>query len=381
MFSADVIIVGGGPAGAATALALAKHGVSTIVLEAHVNPPMKVGECLPPSINPLLDHFKLSGRLRQRGNLPSFGNRFVWGSDSIAERDFIFGPSGSGWRVDRVAFEDELMQAAVEAGVRWCRGVRLVSCSREKDAGFKLTVKGHAETYQAKFVVDATGRSARLAGSLGAQRIIYDRLIGVAAFFEGNVAAPVEEDSFTLVEAVASGWWYSSRLPGGKLIAVYMTDADLLDRTALQSSNTWLALLHKTEYTAQRVRKYADGSPTQPRILPAHTVRLTTVTGDGWLAVGDSAVAFDPLASHGIAMAMGSGFNAASSIIAYLNGRHDALRDYDRLIDRAFASYLLMHYDAYQHEQRWPHELFWQRRHAFADFSNPRVAAFRHHSR
>ena len=100
------------------------------------------------------------------------------------------------------------------------------------------------------------------------------------------------------------------------------------------------------------------------RILPAHTVRLTTVTGNGWLAAGDSAVAFDPLASHGISMAMGSGFHAALSIIEYLNGRTDALRVYESLIDRSFAHYLLMHHDAYLHEQRWPHELFWRRRHA-----------------
>jgi flavin-dependent dehydrogenase len=365
MFNADVVIVGGGPAGAATALALARRGVSAIVLEAHSTPQMKVGECLPPSINPLLDHFGLAQRLRNKGNLPSYGNRFVWGSNSIQERDFIFGPTGAGWRVDRASFENELMQAAIEAGARWFHGRRLLSCAIEKDKSFTLTVKGDegTETYQTDFVVDATGRTARLAGSLGARRVSYDRLIGVAAFFEGSVAAPVEEDSFTLVEAVSSGWWYSSRLPGGKLIAVYLTDGDLLDRAALRVEG-WVTLLQKTEYTAERVRKYGGGDPTPPRIKPANTVRLTTVTGDGWLAVGDSAVAYDPLASHGIAMAMGSGFNAAAGIIGFLDGHRDAMRDYEHLIDRAFASYLLMHHDAYLHEQRWPHEPFWRRRHA-----------------
>ena len=364
MFTADVVIVGGGPAGAALALALARHGISPIVLEAHSAPQMKVGECLPPTINPLLDHFGLTERLRRRGNLPSYGNRFVWGSNSIEERDFIFGPTGAGWRLDRATFEDELMQAAKEAGVRWHYGQRLVACSRERDARFKLTVKGldAVEEYRSNFVVDATGRSARLAGSLGARRVIYDRLIGVAGFFDGDAATPAEEDSFTLVEAVSSGWWYSSRLPGGKLVAVYMTDGDLLD-PALRQTDHWLALLNKTKYTEHRVRKYGVGSSTPPRILPAHTVRLTTVTGNGWLAAGDSAVAYDPLASHGISMAMGSGFNAASSIIDYLSGRSDALRVYERLIDRSFAHYLLMHHDAYLREQRWPRELFWRRRH------------------
>src|SRR6185503_10699170 len=139
MFTADVVIVGGGPAGAATALALARRGLSAIVLEAHTTPQMKVGECLPPSINPLLDHFGITERLRRRGNLPSYGNRFVWGSNSIEEHDFIFGTKGAGWRLDRATFEDELMQAAIEAGAVWRHGRALVACSREKDARFKLT--------------------------------------------------------------------------------------------------------------------------------------------------------------------------------------------------------------------------------------------------
>ena len=365
MLQAEVVIVGGGPAGAVIALALARRGIAPIVLEAHSAPQLKVGECLPPTINPLLDHFGLTERLRQKGNLPSYGNRFVWGSNSIEERDFIFGPTGAGWRLDRASFELELKQAATEAGALWHYGRRLVAVSKENDTRFILTVRGPdgMETYRANFVVDATGRSARLAGSLGARRVIYDRLIAVAGFFDGDEAAPAEEDSFTLVEAVTSGWWYSSRLPGGKLIAVYMTDGDLLD-PALRQTDAWLALLNKTEYTAQRVRKYASGNPTPPRILPAHTVRLTSVTGNGWLAAGDSAIAFDPLASHGISMAMGSGFHAASCITEYLSGRTDAVRAYESLIDRSFASYLLMHHDAYLREQRWPGELFWRRRHA-----------------
>src|SRR5207253_3804998 len=68
---------------------------------------------------------------------------------------------------------------------------------------------------------------------LGARRVLYDRLVGVAAYFETR--AGVEADSFTLVEAVASGWWYSAHLPGRKLVAVYMTDGDLLEVDAARS--------------------------------------------------------------------------------------------------------------------------------------------------
>ena len=90
MFTADVVIAGGGPAGAAVALALARHGISPVVLESECSPRLKVGECLPPNINPLLDHFGLTERLRRRGNLASHGNQFVWGSEAVEARDFTF---------------------------------------------------------------------------------------------------------------------------------------------------------------------------------------------------------------------------------------------------------------------------------------------------
>ncbi|HEY0761586.1 MAG TPA: hypothetical protein VGD61_04365 [Pyrinomonadaceae bacterium] len=67
---------------------------------------------------------------------------------------------------------------------------------------------------------------------------------------------------------------------------------------------------------------------------------------------------------------MGSGFNAAASIIDYLGGNKNALRIYEQLIDRAFAHYLLMHRDTYLREQRWPDELFWRRRHASTDYAD-----------
>ena len=376
MVRSDVLIVGGGPAGAAVALALARRGLAPVVLESEPGPRLKVGECLPPNINPLLDHFGLTERLRQRGNLPSHGNQFAWGSDSIEERDFIFGTTGDGWRLDRQAFEDELMRAAVEAGAHWRGGRRLITCSRDQGR-LKLLVKGPrgTETYRAQFVVDATGRTAQLARALGARRVVYDRLVGIASYFPGRDAqAAAEEDSFTLVEAVASGWWYSSRLPDGKLIAVYMSDGDLLGRVAARRADGWVALLNETKYTSQRACKYGGERPTPPRIVAAHTVRLTRIAGDGWLAVGDSAVSFDPLASHGISMAMGSGFHAASAIIDYLDGRPDALRVYERLIDGAFAHYLLMRHDAYSREQRWPQELFWQRRASHKEAQKAQVA-------
>ena len=355
-----MVIVGGGPAGAAVARTLARAGLSPVLLESQDGPRTKVGECLPPSANLLLGRLGLV-KLLSRAGLPSHGNRFLWGAPAAAERDFIFGTNGTGWQLDRRKFEEELAGAAVEAGAQWLYGHRLVGCSRA-GGGWKLdiTTRRGVETSYTDFIIDASGRAARLARLLGARRVRYDRLIGVAAYFHSQG----DSDSFTLVEAVASGWWYSARLPGGNLIAAYMTDSDLVDHAAARRADGWRALLEAAEHTARRVADGGGDRPTVPRVLAAHTARLSAVAGEGWLAVGDSAVAHDPLASYGISAALGGGFYAATAIVDYLGGRRDALHAYAQLIDQAFAQYLVLHHDRYLAEQRWPNETFWRRRHA-----------------
>jgi flavin-dependent dehydrogenase len=356
-----VVIVGGGPAGAAVGSTLARLGIKAIVLEARPGPERKVGECLPPNAGRILEKLGLRDDLQRDGHLPSYGNRSVWGASIPVERDFIFGTEGHGWHLDRLKFEESLAHMARESGVDWRYGHRLVTCSRQ-NGRWNLEVQSPSEkdTLEADFLVDATGRPARIARQFGAKQIRYDKLIGISCLFKSSDRLGIK-DSHTLVEAVMDGWWYSARLPDNKMIVVYLGDSDLADHGARETGR-FITLLERTEHTQRRVREGDYVPADKPFIQPANSSRLDRITGESWLAVGDAAAAFDPLSSYGISSALGGGFYAAQAIADSLAGHPNALPSYQKLIDDAYSNYLSMHYDYYSLEQRWPDELFWRRR-------------------
>lgn len=356
-----VVIIGGGPAGASVAITLANRGLRPIILETQQGPEFKVGECLPPSAGPILHQLGLSEPLQRDGHLPSYGNRSVWGTPTPVERDFIFGTQGHGWQLDRARFEATLMTRARTEGADWRCGARLIRCVWQNECWSLIVRTATGDTtLEADFVVDATGRSSRLARRMGAQQIRYDQLVGVAFLLKSQRGEGIKE-SFTLVEAVRSGWWYSARLPDEKLMVVYFTDGDLLDHKVLKTSG-WFALLRETEQTSKRVLEGDYTPAAEPHVHAAHGARLDMIAGERWLAVGDAAVTYDPLSSYGISSALGAGFYAASAIIDSFAGSREALPAYGRMIEQAFDQYLIMYHDYYALEQRWPDELFWKRR-------------------
>jgi flavin-dependent dehydrogenase len=373
------IVVGGGPAGAVAALVLAWRGVQVTVLEARpapdALPEAKPGECLPPSLSPLLQRLGLEDALRQDGHLRSYGNRFVWGSPEPGERPFLAGTRGDGWHIDRRRFEARLAEHAQRAGVDWRWGSRVARCIRDQGA-WRLEVEagGERTALAADFVADASGRPARIARRLGARRLRYDRLVGVAALLTSPTPAA---DTYTLVEATPEGWWYTAVLSDGRMAAVFFTDGDLLPRSlrgAGSDPELWWRMLEATAVTRERVDGHGyRGDGTALRVVPAESSRLDTIAGgvgegwgEGWLALGDAAAAYDPLSSHGIGSAMGSGFYGGQAIADLLAGREEARWAYLDLMQNAYGAYLDLQRRCYAQERRWPEAPFWRRRHAAA---------------
>jgi flavin-dependent dehydrogenase len=86
--------------------------------------------------------------------------------------------------------------------------------------------------------------------------------------------------------------------------------------------------------------------------------------GDGWLAVGDAAFAFDPLSSQGILTSLYTGMKAGEALIEHLSGNSDALANYGYRLAMIYNAYLRNRSTYYRLEERWAERPFWRRRRA-----------------
>lgn len=360
MENIDVLIIGGGPAGTATGLALGRLGISTIVIDRGDDRP-RIGETLPPAIKKLLVSLGIWERFLSANHSPSFGTRARWGQPIPHENNFIFSPYGRGWHLDRVCFDAMLAQAAEDEGTVLYRRAKLVSVVPDVEHSWRVDTvrdnRGHK--FRAKVIVDATGRSASLARRLGSQRVSYDRLVGIVGLFVPGARSLIQQQ-LTLIEACRDGWWYSSLLPDSGVVVAYMTDADLYAKAVRRTRNFWQHELGKTTDIYPRISTHILKS--SPVNVAAHSSRLFPVSGPNWLAVGDAAAAFDPLSSQGIYKAVESGLLSAHAIQCYLAGNSAALHDYALAIERGFSHYMRVREHYYSNEQRWPTSTFWTRR-------------------
>ena len=351
---ADLIVVGGGPAGSSLALFMVRHGWSVLQVDAGSHADFKPGEGMIPATRRLLNELGIWDRFLEQRHLPSYGNDSLWGSAGVQSTAFIQSVDGHGWRLDRVVFDGLLREMGREAGVQFRRGfVERV----EGEAGdWKLLLRS-GERIGGKWVVDATGRSARLARQLGSRRQESDRLVAFWRQFEPGEAG--DRYSASLTESRPEGWWYNALLPSGRRVVYCFTDADLPVVRELQEEAGFLELLGKTSFVRERLDRFGYRAVGAGGSADSRTARLDRIFGDHWLAVGDAALSFDPLSSQGIMTALYGGVKAGEAL---LGGRTGDLESYAEAMGRVWEVYLGHRSRAYQMELRWREAPFWERR-------------------
>ena len=360
----DVAVIGAGPAGAATALALATAGRSVIVLERSDFNDFRAGEVLTPDICPTLVQLGVWERFLTSGFQTAHGIWSAWGDPALVPKDFILSPYGPAWIVNRSRFDHMLAKASQDSGARLELSVRQLEFERLCQCWRISAQRGRqAISIHARFLVDASGRASIVARSVGERWRRHNTLLALIAVLERParlVPDNVVPDNVLLVESTPHSWWYSAFTSNSRLVVTCLTDADLVRRCA-SPEEFWAGSFAKSEFT--RIRA-AGFSRQALYVRSAASGCLDCAVGSGWLAVGDAASAFDPLSGMGILKALRSAVLAATAVDGGLAGNVDALITYAKRTRNEFRASMRTSAQYYGIERRWPESPFWERRHS-----------------
>lgn len=346
----DAVIAGAGPAGAVAAAILARAGRRVLLADKVNASAHKLGETLPGAAARLLRALDLPAPAPEGPHASIAGMLSAWGSDELVATDAIRDPYGPGWRLDRRRFDAGLRDAALTAGAT--ERLALVRDIAREDDGWRLRFDDGGEAH-ARWLVDASGRSARLARKIGATRQRDSRLI--ALYRVGEASADFRE-SRTLIEATPQGWWYAARLASGEVIAGLHTHA-VEARRIKAEPDAWRRALA----TARRLGpllasiRFTQTLPT----ADAGGARLSRFHGERWIACGDAALAFAPISGQGIFSAIHCGMAAGQAVDAAIDGDSAMLAAYAGRLEEVWAIYRARRVAVYASEQRWPASPFW----------------------
>ncbi|GAB5419124.1 MAG: tryptophan 7-halogenase [Crocinitomicaceae bacterium] len=353
----DITIIGGGIAGCIAAISLADKFNVTLV-DKLLEPRERIGESLTPAAHRILRELNLLDALESlQGEvfLKNMGMQSYWGSDQVHFVDHLRNPDGFVKSLNRKAFEQFLREATEKRGVECLWNTKMLSSNRDKHWEITLQTADEAPfSIESNFVIDASGRQAHFARSLGVKREVEDKLIACWMSLPNTF-----ENTMSTISSGATGWWYSAVIPNNQRVVAFHTDSDLIEKNKLKSAESLLELAQTNTEIAQILDESEDVQ--FHGTVAANSTRLTHVCGDHWAALGDAALSFDPLSSQGMFNAMASAMQLRDLILKF-GFSEDLQTIYSGQTDRIWQQYLQHKSIFYQAEQRWKEESFWKRR-------------------
>jgi flavin-dependent dehydrogenase len=323
----DVVVIGGGPAGACVATLVAEKGHDVVLLERSSEPRFKVGESLIPATYWSLERLGVLDRMVESPFTKKYSVQFFTG-EGRATAPFFFretdpGESSQTWQVLRSEFDSMLLDNAAEKGVDVRRGVtvREILLDGERATGVRVARNGGpSENLGARVVVDASGQSALLARKLGL-RLYDDRLRNAACFthFRGARRDEGEAEGATLIlhtRDKESWFWFIPLHDDITSVGVVGSMDYLVRRREGAPQEIFDQELALCPALAERLEGAEQTREVQ--FVRDFTYRSSRFAGDAWIIVGDAFGFVDPIYSSGVFLALKSGEFAADSILEAL---------------------------------------------------------------
>ena len=320
----DVIVIGGGPSGSATATLLAKRGYRVTVYEREHFPRFHIGESLIPYCFPVIERLGMLPKMKSSHFTKKYGVQFISEHGKLSEpfRFSQYDPHerSQSWQVLRSEFDHMLLDNAREHGVTVHEGARVldVLTDGERVVGVKVKTESADETeVRAQVVVDASGQSSIVMDRMNLRE--WDPVLKKAAiwtYWKGAKREPGLDAGGTIVIQTQEkkGWFWFIPLHDDVVSIGVVAGFDYLFKNRVSK-----------DLEAIYMEEVARCPGLQPRLLNAvregefkaqkeYSYKAKKAAGDGWVLVGDAFGFLDPLYSSGVMLALTSASMAADSI-------------------------------------------------------------------
>jgi FAD-dependent halogenase len=328
----DVIVIGGGPAGSCSAAHLARQGLRVLIIEGKQFPREHIGESLLAMSMPFLKDLGVEPKIEAMGFLRKSGSLFIWGH-SENEIELAMPYPGYAFQVSRAHFDQLLLEHAQEQKVQVMQNIwtkKLIIDITDRVCGVVIEEKnGRLQEISCHYVIDASGLAQFLPRQLKLPiHLDGPKRVAISAYFQGAQRPLTPHENDIISEACRDGWlWF---IPLSKDI----TSVGFVSDEYVLSSHPGRVL--EQQIATSKLTKQLLQSATlarKARVLHyTNHIVATSLWGDGYVLVGDSAAFIDPLFSTGVHGALYSASLAAASLAAVHKGdlsETDAKRWYD----------------------------------------------------
>lgn len=320
----DVLIIGGGPAGATLATLLARQGRQVTMIEKAHHPRFHIGESLLPANVSLFDDLGVRAEVEKIG-MPKWGVEFV--SPDHDHRSYLeFGDALDksmpyAWQVRRSDLDEILFRNAAKAGATALEGHRARNVEFDSD-GANVEIErddGTRQTWRCRYVVDATGRDTLLANKFKSKQkhpqhassAIYGHFAN-ARRLEGK-----KEGNITILWFQHGWFWFIPLADGTTSVGAVAWPHYMKSRKKplLEFFRDTIALCPEL---ADRL-KDATLVDDQVHATGNYSYAGTHCTGERYAMLGDAFAFIDPVFSSGVYLAMQSAYAAVPLVEASLD--------------------------------------------------------------